>query len=68
MTEQRHHDLASVATDTSVGVRSVRYSGIGVGVGNIERCSIANDPGGCQQTDLGNRTSGFRSGYAWNAP
>ncbi len=45
VTEQRHRHPASVATDTSGGVRGFGQSGIGVGVGDIERRSIANGLG-----------------------
>ncbi len=45
VTKERHHDRASVATDTSVGARGFGPSGIGVGVGHIERHATANDLG-----------------------
>jgi hypothetical protein len=40
--EQWYYHKASVATGTSDGVLGFGHSGIGVGVGNIERRSITN--------------------------
>ncbi len=45
MTEQWHRDPASVATGTSAGLHGFGHSGIGLGVGDIERRTIANDLG-----------------------
>ncbi len=60
VTEHRHHDLASIATDTSVGACGFGQSGIGVGVGDIERRSIANG--------LGVRPARSRSGRGKTRP
>ncbi len=45
MTEQRHHNPASVATGTGVGTHGFGYSGIGLGVGDIDRRSITHGLG-----------------------
>src|SRR5439155_24068718 len=42
VTEQWHRNPASIATGTGVGTHNFGHSGIGLGVGDIDRRSIAN--------------------------
>jgi hypothetical protein len=45
VTEQRHRYPAPVATGPSAGAHNIGHSGIGMGVGDIERHAIANGLG-----------------------